>query len=70
VQKPPSDAQKVQSLDGDEKVTVTVKLQLFVWPSWDCAFACTVAVPTEKLLPDGGVTFKFTGGFPPDVVTV
>ena len=46
-------------------MTVTVKLQLFVWPSCDCAFACTVVVvPTAKLLPDGGVTVSVTGGFP------
>jgi len=55
---------------GVGPVTVTVKLQLFVWPSCDCAFACTVVVPTEKLLPDCGVTVNVTGGFPPDVVTV
>ena len=51
----PSAAQKVQLPDGGEKVTATVKLQLVFCPSVDAALACTVVVPTEKLLPDGGL---------------
>ena len=45
--------------------TVTVKLQVAVWPQASLAVQVTVVVPTGKVLPLGGLQVTVTGGQPP-----
>ena len=46
-------------------LTVTVKLQLAVWPQASLAVQVTVVVPIAKVLPLGGLQLIVTGGHPP-----
>jgi hypothetical protein len=51
-------------------VTVTVKLQLAVWPSLDRAVTATDVAPTGNALPDAGFPVTVTGATPPAVVAL
>ena len=46
-------------------LTVTVKLQLVIWPQLLLAVQVTVVVPTGKVLPLGGVQNSDGGGLQP-----
>jgi hypothetical protein len=53
---------------GGHGLTVTVKLQVWLWPQWSLAVQVTVVVPTGKVLPLGGSQVTVVGGQPPVAV--
>ena len=53
-----------------EYVTVIVKPQVAVCPSFERAVTVTFVVPTGKLLPEAGDPLTVIGATPPEVVAV
>ena len=51
------------------ELTVTAKLHETLAPTWSVTVACTVLVPTPKLVPEGGLYWKLYGGEPPEADT-
>jgi hypothetical protein len=62
--------EQVRMIGGGGCRTVTVKVQLVLFPQVSLAVANTVVVPIAKVLPLGGLATMLGGEQPPLAVTV